>query len=84
MASKQAFVGRYRDNAERLLDALEEDASLRSEWDSLGLSGALSNADVAGGDVTAAEVTAAVGSVSAVRAFMAAGHLTNLYRLRRA
>lgn len=81
--NRTEFVNRYRDNTEKFLDAIEEFVNLRSEWDALGLSLSLVNGDIVGGDVTAAQFSDAVGSVSAINALFETGHNTNIYRLRR-
>lgn len=81
--NKTEFVNRYRTNVETFLDAMEEFVALRGEWDALGLSSSLANGDIQGGDITAADVVAAVGSATSINSLFIVGHNTNLYKLRR-
>ena len=68
----------------RIVDAIGELDNLRSEWDALGLSGTLTpenfvgeNEGLMGDDIAGVYTTHA-----ALKALMAQGHATNLYKVK--
>jgi len=79
------FITRERDAITALMHAFETLASLAAPYTALDLGNTLTPEDFAAGntDVTLAQLVAAVGSVAALQAVLAAGHATNLYRLSR-
>jgi hypothetical protein len=83
VASNPDFISRYRQDTTAFLRALDALMAARRQWDALDLGNTLTEEDFAGAnaDLTVAELTAAVSSVDAINAFVAAGHATNLYEL---
>jgi hypothetical protein len=83
VANPSDFVSRYRLHVTSLLTELESLNAMRAQWDALDYSTTLPPEafEGANGDLDKAEMTAAVASIEAINAFVAAGHATNLYEL---
>lgn len=81
---KQNWITRLVANTETLLDAIEESAALRQEYDSLNYGMEIGETDTAGANahVTPAQITNAMYSLSQIQALIDQGHGTNLYRLK--
>lgn len=87
MADKAAFVTTTRNAITKILDGLGEANEMLDHYVRLGYSD-VANLDTPDfeathPDVTRADVVAAVGSLDAVNSLLAAGHGTNLEKLRR-
>lgn len=82
------FVSRYRLAIYNLLTARDSLAALKKEWDALGLSGSLDQAqDFVGenSEIIKADLASAVSSMASIESFIAAGfHDTNFYKVRKA
>lgn len=77
------FVTREVAAAQALIDAFDQWAELRKEWDAQNLASIITDEMITGANdhVAAADLAAGFYSLSALEAVMAAGHATNLYKL---
>lgn len=77
------FVSREVNAAQALVDAFDSWDELRKEWDAQGLSGVITDEHITGSNqhVAAADLANAFSSIDALKAVLAAGHATNLYKL---
>jgi len=87
MANKQDFVTRLRASVTQILEGLGESKELLDHYLGLGYSDEANfdseDFQAVHPDLTRADVIAAVGSLDALSTFLAAGHRTNLERVRR-
>lgn len=73
-----------RQNVRKILDGVEELDDLRAAWDALGLSGALTE-DMFQGEnegLAEADIAGVYTTHAALKALMAKGHATNLYKVK--
>jgi hypothetical protein len=87
-AKKSAYISRYKNTVTSFLDIVKTLKELRTEWDSLGYSGTLVDADFVSDNnhISAANLTSAVTTAQAVTDLMAANgnaHNSNFYKLVR-
>lgn len=80
MNQKIDHVNQVRANATRLMDTIKVLQGLRKDWDYLGLSSALKDADFTGQNegLTAAQIAAVYTTLSAIETLLGQGHGTNL------
>jgi hypothetical protein len=82
---KSDFITLYRMHVSRLLEAQAALEVLRQEWDALDYGNTLvQETDFIGenAEITKAQLADAVTSVGAIGTTLAAGHRTNLYKVR--
>jgi len=79
------FASRQVDVTTAFLNAFQDLLELRYEWDAQGFANAITDEDLQGdlSHIVAADLAAGFTSVEAVRALLAQGHNTNLYKLVR-
>jgi hypothetical protein len=84
MAQPATLVNDLRACDNRLLDALDEAAALRRQWDALGGQAFVDPFFEANPtyDFTAADMATAFSSLEAISGFVAEGHATNLNKVR--
>lgn len=81
---KSDHVSKVRAQVRALLEAVNELAALRSEWDALGMSSALQDTDMIGENegLLAVDIANVYTSATAINNLLAAGHATNLYKAK--
>lgn len=77
-------ISMVRAQVRALLEAVNELAALRSEWDALGMSSALQDTDMIGENegLLAVDIANVYTSATAINNLLAAGHATNLYKAK--
>lgn len=78
------FIRNARTQTNALLDAIEELDALKAEWDARGMSEELLPEHFISNDIglAPADITAVFTSLAAIKALMATGHATNLYKVK--
>lgn len=82
-SQKAGFITNYRLAIDRINFAMEAEKTLRSQYNALGLSSALVDGDFTGDNqgITAAQFTAAIGSMDTMQTAYGATVRQNLYRI---
>lgn len=80
MNQKIEHINQVRANATRLMDTIKALQGLRKDWDYLGLSSALKDADFTGSNegLTAAQIAGVYTTLAAIETLLGSGHGTNL------
>lgn len=83
-SQKSDHVSEVRQTVTKLLEAQNQLAALRREWDALGLSSELVEEDMVGENagLTPADIAAVYTTLGEIETLMAAGHATNLYKVK--
>lgn len=78
------FIRNTRTQANALIDAIEELDALKAEWDARGMSTELEAEHFINNDagLTPEDIAAIFTSHAAIKALLATGHATNLYKVK--
>ncbi len=78
------MINNIRNETRNLLNSLEELTNLREEWDSTGMINTLASQHFIEENEGLApeDITAVFTSLAAIKALMATGHATNLYKVK--